>query len=97
MLLADRQLDLGTSAASETESRRNWYVFARNTVSLFLHSAENSILTDQRTIAASVTKLVFFYKIAVGTFLLHRIVKHGRPLTTVNLQSPIPETRISHV
>lgn len=33
----DRHLDLGTSAASETESRREWHVFTRNTVSFFPH------------------------------------------------------------
>ena len=43
-----------------------WHVFARNTVSLFLNAIRKSILTRLRTIAASVTKLVIFYRIAVG-------------------------------
>ena len=35
---ADCHEDLGTSAASETKSRREWHVFTRNTVSFFSHA-----------------------------------------------------------
>lgn len=39
----DRHEDLGTSAASETESRREWHVFTRNTVSFFSHMTRKPI------------------------------------------------------
>lgn len=57
---------MGSSAASKTQGRRKWHVSAGHTVSLFLDATRMSLLTRLRTIAASITKLVIFYKIVFG-------------------------------
>ena len=54
-------------------------------------------LTYERTIAASVTKLVIFYDIAVSMFIFITFLKSEMPLTMFELQDPTPVTRISHV
>ena len=43
--VTDCYLDLGTSAAEKTKSRREWHVSARNIVSPSLHTAKKSMLT----------------------------------------------------